>query len=74
MQEAEEFKTLIMDPMIAGIRAELKPVADLAKAHEARIARLESTNRKAMIGWGAIMAAGTLVWNYATGKARGGSK
>lgn len=68
LAEVERLKELIIEPMIDTIREELKPLAQAKADHEARLAKLESNQKKALMGYAGIVAALTLSWNYVKAK------
>ena len=70
MEEGEQLKRIVVQPMIDGLRQEMQPIVKLLNAHDARLAKLEGTNKKAMVGWATIAAVCTLGWNWVQGKVR----
>lgn len=68
LAEVERLKELIIEPMIDTIRAELKPLVEAKASHEARLAKLEGNQKKALMGYAGIVAALTLSWNYVKAK------
>lgn len=62
MEDAEQIKKIIVDPMIEALKAELEPFRDTVENHEwrikgqySRIVKLEKNQRKAMIGYAGIV-------------------
>ena len=61
LNDAEQIKTLIVDPMVTALRQEiesqLSPVLKSQQDHESRIEGLEANQKKAMLGFGALSLA-----------------
>jgi hypothetical protein len=77
LDAAEQYQRLFVKPMIDSLKAELetqlKPVLIMQQNQEqrvnaldGRIVKLESSNKKALIGWGvyATLAAGVWAWAW----------
>ena len=71
MDEGEQLKRIVVQPMIDGIRQEMQPVIKLLNAHEARIAKVEAQQKRALVGYGALCLGGTAIWNWVQAKLRG---
>ena len=71
MDEGEQLKRIVVEPMIDGLRKEMQPIIKLLNAHDTRLDKLESTNKKAMVGWATIATVGTVGWNWLQAKVRG---
>lgn len=68
IEDAEKFQQHFVTPLVEQIRAELKPLVMTSQAHEARLAKLESNQKKAMLGYAGIVALVTAGWHYAKAK------
>lgn len=68
LEEVQRLKTLIIEPMIATIQEELKPLVQAKTEHEQRLAKLEGNQKKALMGYAGIVAALTLAFNYVKAK------
>lgn len=76
LDDAERIKQVLIDPTVAALKRELEsqlaPLVIAKQDHEDRLANLESTNRKALVGFGlaslGISAIMTGVWEWAKSK------
>lgn len=83
IDDAEQLKRLIVDPMIAAVKTEMQGHVDqMVEAvkglktnvdnHDDRLNALEKNQKKGMVGWGVLtLAVGTgvtMAWNYIKAK------
>ena len=83
IDELEQFKRLVVDPVVDAVKTEmsshvtqveatLKNAASILKDHETRLGGLEQSQKRALVGWGVfavgLSAAGTTFWNYLKSK------
>lgn len=89
LNDIEQLKRLIVDPMIETIRAEIRPIARTAYSTRTRVdtlehnvedvpaavtdqgnrlAKLESNQKKALLGYSGIVLLVTMGFNYAKAK------
>lgn len=83
IDDAEQLKRLIVDPMIAAVKVEMQGHVDQMVSvvkdmkthvddHDERLNTLEKNQKKGMVGWGVLtLAVGTgvtLAWNYIRSK------
>lgn len=83
LDDIEQLKRLIVDPMIEAVRAEIKPIARTTYANrnrlqaleadvpanlDTRLGKLESNQKKALLGYAGIVMLVTMGFNYVKAK------
>jgi hypothetical protein len=60
LDDAEKFQRHFVAPMVDAVRAELAPLVKSDQAQEARIAKLEGNQKKAMAAYAVIALLGSM--------------
>lgn len=68
LDDAEKFQKHFVTPLIDAVRAEVKPLVDAKVDHEARLGRIESNQKRALVGYAGIVASLTIAFNYVKAK------
>lgn len=68
LDDAEKFQKHFVTPLVEQIRTELSPLVKASQDHEARLVKLESNQKKALLGYAGIVAVVTGGWHYVKAK------
>lgn len=63
LEDAQQIKEVIVDPLIEAVRAEIAPIRDITEKHEIRIGKIETNQTRALVGWGVVMLGVTMFFN-----------
>lgn len=63
LDEAEQIRNVIVDPLVDALRAEILPIKTLVDQHEKRLKEIESNQHKALLGFAGVALALTLAFN-----------
>lgn len=64
LDDAEKFQKHFVTPLVDAVKAEMKPLVDAKLDHESRLSKIESNQKKALLGYAGIVAALTVAFNY----------
>jgi hypothetical protein len=64
MEDLEHLQKLIVAPLVDAVREEVKSLVAGYQAHETRLAALEGSQRKALLGYAGIVALITIGFNW----------
>jgi hypothetical protein len=70
LNDAEQLKRMVVDPMVDSIKAEIGPLVARVAAIEARTSKLENIAGKAVKVYSGIIALGTFILHVAITKVR----
>ena len=72
LEDAENIKKVIVDPVVEALRAEIAPLKEKLSEHDwklkgqyARIVKLESNQKKALLGYAGVVALVSIGFNSA---------
>lgn len=68
LNDVEQFQKHFVLPLVDAVRSELKPLVEARADHESRLQRVESNQKKALLGYASIVAVVTVVFNAAWAK------
>lgn len=63
LEDAERFQKLFVAPLVDAVRAEVKPLVEADRDHEDRLKKLESNQKRALVGLSAVVLAVTIAFN-----------
>lgn len=68
LDDAEKFQKHFVTPLVEAVRAEVKPLVEAQAKTEERLNKLEANQKKALIGYGGVIAVVTLAFNVIKAK------
>ena len=63
LDDAEQFRKLVVEPVIDALRAEIMPIRALVNQHEKRLKAIEANQSKALLGFAGVALALTVLFN-----------